>query len=427
MLIENLIKVVSITVDAHIKFGIERTKEKKNSFKPYTLHITGDTGIGKTESVIDTCTEKNIPCMIINPAQKTDTSDINGLPEKISINGRIVTVTTLQEFLPVEKVKEDGSFIKRKDGGTMIDLKSIKNYIDNYEEIIDFYNGDINQAPGLVIFWDEVNRTFAKDIQQLLFKVFLEHKLNNYTFPKGICLIASSNPDNGKFDVAPIMREPAFKGRFLHIEATNNKKGFLKYGIKNDYDPLILKVVNKYEGAIKTPEEGFLRELKIIPNHRSWRTVNTLLKYTNLISLGREIYEEVLAGVLGYEMARITCDEMEEESENFITGEEIITNYREVRPLFLEIINRSKVRTELINASGMSLVFALSLEENMKKLQVKENLDNIYLFFKDIPNDLRISLGEDLRLYKHAKKILVLHSKLYELLIETKKEAFERK
>lgn len=454
--------------------SLEEIKSKILNFKPFSLNLIGEAGIGKTEVVKAVATYLKIPVYVFNPSQWVDNSDIQGMPLKERINGRWRTLNALPEFFPdydwgegnnskiktvvqkalsvamkkivslddidlngeefdlflfelllekneydIVKTKDElKAFLEifeimfeerinnlvvdamkhlrkqlpndglnnhkmREDGGFMVNYAANKHYIDNYEEVNAYYlekypekykdnpHEAINEAPGSIVFFDELNRVVAEDVKQALFQIFIEQKLTNYTFPRGTFLVAASNPNTTDYSVSPIFEERAFKDRFVHLFVENDLKGFNIYAEKNDYHWSIKAHVNQYPESLLVKGEEY--DLNIIPSPRSWRFVNTIVKFTSLPQLDRDVFVEVIAGVLGLEHAVRYIETFEKGAEKVPTGEELLTKYDEVRDYILKAIENE--RQDYMNQVKERFLEAVQEKDCVEKYNLKAEKD----------------------------------------------------
>lgn len=483
------------------KLGTDKTEEQitnlVENFKPFSLNLIGEAGIGKTEIVKAVATYLHIPVYVFNPSQWVDNSDIQGMPLKEKINGRWRTLNALPEFFPdyswgegenskvrrvVERAlsaalkkkvsvedmdlngeefdlylfellleKNEFDIVKTRDelkafleifevlfeqrinnlvidamkhlrkqlpsngkqsthkyteaGGVMVNYAANRHYIQNYEEVNKYWfekfpekyadNPDeaINEADGAMVFFDELNRVIAEDVKQALFQIFIEQKLTNYAFPKSTFLIAASNPNTTDYSVSPIFEERAFKDRFVHLFVENSLKDFNAYTAKNDFHWSIKAHVNQYpESLMKTGEEY---DLGIIPSPRSWRFVNTIVQYTDLFTLERDVFVEVIAGVLGLEHAVKYIETLEKGGEKVPNGADILTNYDEVRDLILLASDNN--RQDYMNQVKERFLEALQEKDSVHKynLKAEKDVDGGFAVAASVSDKMGLQLRKD--------------------------------
>lgn len=394
---------------------IEKVKSK---FSLFSINLIGEGGIGKTETALTVANFLKIPLYVYNPSQWVDNADIQGMPEKLERNGRKLTINALPEKFPLHKLV-NGEVVHRKDGGKMVDFEGTKDYIKNYDLLMEYYNGDINQAPGYIVFFDELNRVVAEDVKQALFQVFIEHRLENYVFPDGGFFLAASNPNTSDYNVSNMFEERAFRDRFVHVFVENNVAGFTKYAIAEHFDDSIIEMVNSHNSALQSTGEAYdLDTLGVMPSPRSWRMINTIVSHTHMReALEEEIFVEVLAGVIGLEWAGLYNKTLKEGSTKLPTAEEIITNYPKVRGKVVKAVENLE-RQDIVNQLKDDFMEAIVKVENIEAYDFKGNLENIHGFLSDLLPEYRVEIVKSIIKVKEIHPIIARHLPLYEMIKE---------
>jgi len=402
-------------------------KKKLKGYQNYAINGTGERGIGKTEGTIEAFTMAGIPVILQYPAQWVDNSDAVGMPKVREVNGVEVTKNLVRDFFPRIKTDEKGNKMIRKDGGYMIDFESVKEYIANYEELMVYYEGDINQAPGLGMFWDEINRIIAQDVQQLMFSVMLNQKLGEYSFPNPTLFVAASNPNTGDYNVTALMEEEAFKDRFVQITVESSLDTFNAYMQREEFHWSVKALANHDGNVVKV--DGDYYNLGVKPSNRSLKTLSSIMKFTDVQKdLEKGDFQEVVAGLMGDDYAGVFAGILENGSERVPTGDEIITDYDTYRELVQSAGDVETGRQDIINQVKDNFLNTLLEEGTLEKYKLKPekgpngeriihpNLENIYKLFQDVPADIRVLFVETL-LAKQNKILSAfsLHVPLYEL------------
>jgi hypothetical protein len=442
MLYVDVISVLEETINAHVKAGLLEDKkilaiqkhdwnmkklmEKElQNFRKWNLNLIGEAGGGKTYNIQATGTMKGIPVIKQMPGQYPDNSELKGMPEKITRNGRRTTQNVLPEFFPLPKLDDNGNYTLRKDGGIMIDYEAIKNYIVNYNDLLEFYNGDINQAPGNIFFWDEINRIAVQDVFQSTFQIFDEgDEFGNYRFPSGTIMMGACNPETGDYTVSPIFSDKAYRNRFIHLFVEQNIEGVNRILTKKKYDSRLISIVNQFPEIVLSRGEEW--ELDIQGSHRSVSVLESMIKHSDMENgLKDYVFQEVVAGMFGTLPAVNICKGLKEGTEKVPTGEELITDYEKVQYLVAEAVNDN--RQDKMNQIKENFLNVIMEVENIEKLElvivkdsegnpiIPQNLNNIYLFFKDITAEFRVAIVKQLIENEKVHPIIAMHTELFEL------------
>lgn len=442
MLYVDVVSVLEETIDSHIQAGLledekilaikkgdwaqkKQLEEKLMNFRKWNVNLIGEAGGGKTFNVQLAGTKKGIPVIKQMPGQYPDNAELKGIPKEGMKNGRRVTENILPEFFPLPKLDENGDYILRKDGGIMIDYEAIKNFIVNYEELLEIYNGDVNEAPGCVFFWDEINRIAAQDVFQSTFQIFDEgDEFGNYRFPSGTIMMGACNPETGDYTVSPIFADKAYRNRFVHLFVEQDIDGVNKIMTHKKYDSRLVAAINQYPDTVLSRGEEW--ELDIQGSQRSYAVLESMLRHSNMEKgLKEYVFQEVVAGLFGNIQAINICKVLKDGAEKVPTGEEIITDYAKVQYLVTEAVTEN--RQDKMNQIKENFLNVIMEENNLVKLDlvvhkdgdgkpiVPKNLDNVYAFFKDIVAEFRITIVKRLIENEKVHPVIAMHTELFEL------------
>lgn len=441
MLLPSFQQFVVSSALSRVKIGIkldnrQQAREKKNwkeikkidkellGYQNYAINGTGERGVGKTEGTIEACNMAGLPVLLLYPSQWVDNSDAVGMPKVRLYNGKEVTINIIRDFFPRIKTDEKGNKMVRKDGGYMIDFESVSEYIANYEEMMIYYEGDINQAPGLVVFWDEINRVVVQDVQQLMFSVMLNQKLGNYSFPNGTLFVSASNPNTGDYSVSALMEEEAFKDRFVQVPVENNLKVSNIYMASQNYHWSVIALANQHPETVTPVGEHY--DLEVKPSNRSMKTLSSIQNFTTVEQdLEPGDFQEVVAGIVGDKYAAAYATILEKGPELIPSGEEIITNYDKYHPLMekaketgrQDIVNQVKENfLQIMREPDVIDKYSMRATKNEDgTVDIPPNLDNVYKFFLDVPAEFRITLITEFVKHPKVHPAIALHKDLYEL------------
>lgn len=442
MLYVDVVSVLGETIDSHIEAGLLEDKkilavqkrdwktkkeleESLANFKKWNVNLIGEAGGGKTWNIQNAGTMKGIPVIKQMPGQYPDNAELKGIPKEAMKNGRRVTENILPEFFPLPKLNDNGDYILRSDGGIMVDYEGIKNFIVNYEALLEIYDGDINQAPGCVFFWDEINRISATDVFQSTFQIFDEgDEFGNYRFPSGTIMMGACNPETGDYTVSPIFSDKAYRNRFVHLFVEQDIDGVNKIMTNKKYDSRLIAAINQYPDTVLSRGEEW--ELDIQGSQRSYAVLESMLGHSNMEKgLKDYVFQEVVSGLFGTLQAINICKVLKDGAEKVPTGEEIITEYEKVQYLVTEAVTEN--RQDKMNQIKENFLNVIMEDSNLEKLDlvvvkdekgnpiIPKNLDNVYAFFKDIVAEFRITIVKRLIENEKVHPVIAMHTELFEL------------
>ena len=250
-----------------------------------TPFIWGKHGLGKSSAVRQLCMELGIG-FIDYRASQIEASDLRGLPDRE--NGLTV-------YLPPEELPH-GEYrcqtCKTTFGEVGDDRKELR--------CPKGHPAILNEG---ILFLDELNRA-DDDVLQACFQLVLDRKIGRYTLPTGWSVVAAGNPQEGyrvnSFD------DPAFLDRFCHLKLTVTKEyitSWMEYmGQYQGVADRILQFVGFDEAHLMVKLEADLG-FSVGPSPRSWEMVARVLAETQRTSYSQEAVREVLAGIIGMELA----------------------------------------------------------------------------------------------------------------------------
>ena len=157
-------------------------RARKNFSKP-PIVFWGPKGSGKTYNVKKAANFLHIPDINIRLGQEL--AEDMSYPEITEENREKFLSKIIAEMFPRYKRDENGNLIPRKknvdgeiveiEGEYQINFTKIKNYIENWKELEEYYSSlglSVDDAPGGILFLDEVNRIEDKQMFQMIFQLF---------------------------------------------------------------------------------------------------------------------------------------------------------------------------------------------------------------------------------------------------------------
>lgn len=89
-----------------------------------------------------------------------------------------------------------------------------------------------DDIPTIIIF-DDINRASARILKGIM-QVIQDYRTTSWTLPNSTIILATANPDNGKYQVTPT--DDAFLSRFGHVTLTPDYKCWVRYATKHNFD-----------------------------------------------------------------------------------------------------------------------------------------------------------------------------------------------
>ncbi|MCK2000095.1 hypothetical protein MZM54_01685 [[Brevibacterium] frigoritolerans] len=284
-------------------------RARKNYTRPPFV-FWGPKGSGKTYDVNTAATDLKIPAINIRLGQEL--AEDMSYPEIKEENKQKYLGKIIAEMFPKYKTDKDGNKIPRQrineDGDTVeiegeyqINFTLIKNYIENWDKIVAFYENQglsVDDAPGAIVFLDEINRIEDKQMFQMIFQLFDSGKFKGYVTPEEIAFFGAANPSEG-YIVSKWFNDPAFANRCIHLKRTydiESWKGFAKRP-DSGYDDLTIAFYEKHPKALFDEKENSFELPKF---SSSFRNAAYLSLYINGVEYpDPEISEDLLASVIG--------------------------------------------------------------------------------------------------------------------------------
>ncbi len=199
-------------------------KEGKN---PVSVEVVGESGIGKTSSIVELATENDLKFVKLNLAQIEELGDLVGFPvrqfqmykEKIvkSNNNNINMVTATQRAAGASLANLNSQVTKKV--GMWVDELAVQEYLKNGYKMTG-KNRMSYCAPewiadakaGGILLLDDWNRADTRFIQAVM-ELIDRQTYISWTLPKDWHIILTANPDNGDYMVNTV--DSAQKTRYI--------------------------------------------------------------------------------------------------------------------------------------------------------------------------------------------------------------------
>lgn len=232
------------------------------------------------------------------------------------------------------------------------------------------------------IIFEELNRA-SRDTQNSVLELILNNQVHNHVIHPGWRhKVALVNPSREGYTVQEM--DEALLGRFVILTATPDANDWIQYQMNRWDEPQALSVLEfigmnpEHLNAEAPPIDlGFIK-----PDPRRWeRAMDILTK----CSLPQGIMEEVIAGCIGPSMAASYFKWLADRSRNPVKGEEILTNYEQVRPKIRSQLGQGAF--DLINVTMHDLIREIKNAMRFGKLDASEIARRIEPFCQDLPKE----------------------------------------
>lgn len=313
-------------------------RARKNFERPPFV-FWGPAGAGKSYTMKKAGTALHIPVIGIRLGQEL--AEDMSYPEITEENKQKYLSKIIAEMFPRYKRDTQGNKVPRRKvvngeitivpGEYQLNFTKIKNYIENWKQLEEYYTSiglSIDDAPGGIVFLDEVNRIEDKQMFQMIFQLFDSGKFKGYVTPEELSFFAAANPNEGHI-VQDWFADDAFTNRCVHLRTKYDFDTWLEYASEPDsgYDDLTIQFYKTYPKALFNPKKN---EFKIPAFSSSYRNAAFLSLYVNTVEYpDPAIREEILLAIVGE--AEVPHFHLVEDklAEKAPTAEEILTSYDE--------------------------------------------------------------------------------------------------
>lgn len=244
------------------------------------------------------------------------------------------------EMWPRYKTDEEGNKINRRkvvngeiieiEDEYQINLSSLDNYIENYDELKVFYENQgltIDDAPGVILFLDEINRIEDKQLFQMIFQLLESGRFKGFVFPEEVTVFGACNPDKG-YIVAPWFEDKAFASRCIHIKLQFDKDIAISNLKSAGYDEVTLEMLSTY------PEMLFDQEANNFDTpvlDYSMRNASFFDNYVVNVDWEKtehpEVRDELVSAIYGEEFIGPFYTILEKTAKKAFEAEAILTEY----------------------------------------------------------------------------------------------------
>jgi len=188
---------------------------QENGKGPVAVEVIGESGIGKTSSIIQLAEELDLNFVKLNLAQIEEIGDLVGFP--------------IRQFEVT-----DGATVKYVDESALEDVRT-EGYKTTGKNRMSYCPPEwiANKANGGILLLDDWNRADSRFIQAVM-ELIDRQQYISWTLPKDWHIILTANPDNGDYLVNSI--DNAQKTRFISVNLKFDMECWGKWAENSDID-----------------------------------------------------------------------------------------------------------------------------------------------------------------------------------------------
>jgi len=222
---ENIALNLTQVTDYLAKHHEANIKAQENGFKPVAVNLMGPAGVGKT-SIARALGEKyGIKTIVIDAATITDVGDLLGLPVRYFEVQRDESTKWVPDNV-VKAITHEGWHVTGK-----IETRFA-------------HNGVLaNLEPYGVLIIDDYTRA-NPFVTQGMMPIILEQGFLSFQLPIGWTVVATTNPDNGEYQVATM--DAAQMGRMIHIDVKQDTSVWALWAERKGFNDQAINFMLKF-------------------------------------------------------------------------------------------------------------------------------------------------------------------------------------
>ena len=270
--------------------------------KPVAIEVVGESGIGKTTSIMDMTAKHNLDFVKLNLAQIEELGDLVGFPIKQ------FQMWTEKEGKKIGKWVDEVAVRDHSKLGFQTTGKSRMSY-SAPEWIAD-------KKAGGVLLLDDWNRADTRFIQACMELVDRQTYIS-WTLPKDWHIILTANPDNGDYMVNST--DPAQKTRYITANLKFDINVWARWAEENDIDTRCINFLLMHPELVT--QETNARSISTFFN-----SISSIKKFEDQLPLIQMIGE----GSVGNEFASMFTTFINNKLDKLVTPRELVTGPEEV-------------------------------------------------------------------------------------------------
>tara|TARA_R110000764_G_scaffold11676_3_gene34941 strand:+ start:876 stop:2051 length:1176 start_codon:yes stop_codon:yes gene_type:complete len=282
--------------------------------KPVAIEVVGESGIGKTTSIMDMTAKHNLDFVKLNLAQIEELGDLVGFPIKQ------FQMWTEKEGKKIGKWVDEVAVRDHSKLGFQTTGKSRMSY-SAPEWIAD-------KKAGGVLLLDDWNRADTRFIQACMELVDRQTYIS-WTLPKDWHIILTANPDNGDYMVNST--DPAQKTRYITANLKFDINVWARWAEENDMDTRCINFLLMHPELVT--QETNARSISTFFN-----SISSIKKFEDQLPLIQMIGE----GSVGNEFASMFTTFINNKLDKLVTPRELVTGPEEVLIELKECIGKDE-------------------------------------------------------------------------------------
>jgi len=381
--IDRMKQLINHTLDAN-----EAVINRKgaNQGKKTAICIWGKHGIGKTAMPEQIAAERGIGFSKISPAQFEEMGDLLGMPMTSYYMIKADESKLVDEHMVETHEKLGWVKDTTKDSVTG---NAAPHWVPKVELGANEYG---------IFCIDDINRG-AKRIINGCMDLLQNGGLSSWKLPKGWTIIATANPGGGDYQITEL--DAAQLTRMTHFSMEFEPKEWARWAVNNHIDERVINFVLKYPELISTGELTTPRSIEYFSNNI--KNIGDLKANLDLVQIfGNANLDENAAmaftSFINDNLTTLLSPEDILNAKNFETEVKkgMMDTFTKCTPQRVDVIS--------ILATRMILYCADVLEGKLEKKQI-ENLKE-FINIKELPNDIRLSMAQDLVKCNGLKSIM---------------------
>lgn len=301
--------------------------------------IWGTHGIGKTQLVERFAKDNGADFSYIAPAQFEEMGDLLGLPTK---NEEDQTT----QFLPPEWVPKQ-------------------------------------EGPGILLI-DDVNRADDRILRGIM-QLLQNHELMSWTLPEKWMIVLTANPDGGDYSVTAM--DDALLTRMAHITMKFDVKAWANWAEGAGIDSRGISFVLTYPEIVNNQRTT---PRSLVQFFESIKGIEKLQEELQLLRILAEANLESATAIAFTNFVNMDLNKL-------VASEEILNakKFEEIKKKLEKLVDKKPQRLDILSVIMTRLThYILHYEDKIEGVQF-ENLSK-FMLLTFIPNDLRLSMAQDL-------------------------------
>lgn len=244
-----------------------------------------------------------------------------------------------------------------------------------------------------ILFFDELNRA-QPDVQQAVFEICLDRRLDGDPLPPGWRVVAAINATD---DYQVTDMDPALFDRWFVIDFKPTVSEWVKWGRESGIHDAILEFVQQ-DGKRLDPPVGAIEPGKVYPSRRSWERFNAAMNSFGYWEKADEAgIQRLASGFLGFEIAASFPGWLVSQFGQ-IRPSDVLSDYKKYEKKLLSLT------TEIDNIAAFSESFASYLKK--RDALNPEEQENFKSFMRAVPKEIASKIWYTVIPIPHMKVFL---------------------